>query len=605
MKMYSNMNKLNNRFHRIRHYTEGIFLLFLIIGLMTGCVASKQSRTSTPEAQPQTDQGIKDVNASSQAEVQPEEQSVPYSAPASSRPPVSWQPSFTVEDIQVKESALGLPELKVGANIESQSGKVVLRDIIKGLANLKGFNVSWNQDANPNVMVDVDIKANDDFWVALDNVLRQLDYFFEFKNDTLIIGYKQTKTYQVAMPNVSYTFTTAIGGNMLGGATNTDNLGEISLATVPTEEQETEGSQTRYINRYDLWKSFRQNLNQILEIWEPKTPEREEIAPTVQAQPRPAATQAQQTPTPEPSGPTRSGKGSFTIDESLGIVTVNAPPSLQKHVADYINTFKSWLYRQIAIRADVIEVLLSEESSRGIDWTKVLKASERDKPLIGGSVTFGDSNKVYYVDYSGSTPHSQEGIRLVGEVDLSPIDFNLLVNALEEQGTVRTLSQPRLNLLNGSPGVLTVGESVRYISKVTAKRSGESGQVDYDVETEDVMSGLSFSVVCNVLGDDEVVLYLTPVISNLREMEYTLFGAADVEIGLPKVALRQMTTMAKVRNGDMLILGGLINELTIEDNIEVPFLGRIPWVKWAFRNEYKKKERAELIIILRPHILPM
>ena len=602
--MYSNMDKSNNRLHRIRHYTKGIFLLFLIIGFMTGCVASKQSRTSTPEAQPKTDQGMEDANTSLQTEVQPEEQSVPYSAPASSRPPVNWQPSFTVEDIQVKESALGLRELKVGANIESQSGTVVLRNVIKGLANLKDFNVSWNEDANPNAPVDVDIKADDDFWVALDNVLRQLDYFFEFKNDTLIIGYKQTKTYSVAMPNVSYTFTTAIGGNMLGGSTNTANLGEVSLATVPTEEQETEGSQTRYVNRYDLWKSFRQNLNQILEIWEPMAPGREEIAPTVQAQP--PTTQPQQTATPEPSGPVRSGKGSFTIDESLGIVTVNASPSLQKHAADYIDTFKSWLYRQVAIRADVIEVVLSEESSRGIDWSKVLKASEREKPLISGTVKFGDQGKVYYMDYSDpSDPQRQKGIRLLGEVDLSPIDFNLLVNALDEQGTVRILSQPRLNLLNGSPGVLTVGESIRYISEVTALRSGDSGDVDYTIETEDVMSGLSFSVVCNVLGDDEVVLYLTPVISNLREIEYTMFGAADVEIGLPRVALRQMTTMAKIRSGDMLILGGLINETSIEDNTEVPFLGRIPLAKWAFRNEYKKKEKAELIIVLRPHILPM
>ena len=596
--MYSNMNKLNNRLHRIRHYTEGMFLLFLIIGLMTGCVASKQSLSKTPQKEP-------DANASSQTKVQPEEQSVPYSAPAPSRPSVSWQPSFTIEDIQVKESALGLPELKVGANIESQSGKVVLRDIIKGLANLKGFNVSWNADANPNALVDVDIKADDDFWVALDNVLRQLDYFFEFKNDTLIIGYKQTKTYQVAMPNVSYTFTTAIGGNMLGGSTNTDNLGEISLATVPTEEQETEGSQTRYVNRYDLWKSFRQNLNQILEIWQQETPEREEMVPIVPAQPQPSATQPQQAATPEPSGPVRSGKGSFTIDESLGIVTVNASPSLQKHVADYIDTFKSWLYRQVAIRADVIEVILEEESSKGIDWSKVLKASERGSPLISGSVTFGDNNRVYHVDYSGTTPHSQEGIRLIGEIDLSPIDFNLFVNALEEQGAVRTLSQPRLNLLNGSPGVLTVGESVRYISKVTAMRSGDSGQVDYSIETEDVMSGLSFSVVCNVLGDDEVVLYLTPVISRLREIEYTLFGAAEVEIGLPTVALRQMTTMAKIRDGDLLILGGLIDELEDKSDTEVPFLGRLPGVKWLFRNELKKKTRRELIIVLRPHILPM
>ena len=79
--MYSDMNKLNNRLYRIRHYTEGMFLLFLIIGFMTGCVASKQSLSKTPQAE-------LDANASSQIEVQPEEQSVPYSAPDSSRPSV-------------------------------------------------------------------------------------------------------------------------------------------------------------------------------------------------------------------------------------------------------------------------------------------------------------------------------------------------------------------------------------------------------------------------------------------------------------------------------------------------------------------------------------
>jgi len=153
--MCSNMNKLNNILYRIWHDIRGMLLLFLIIGFMTGCIAPKKSLSNIPQAKP-------DASASSQ----PGEQSGPSSIPASSRPSVSWQPSFTVEDVQVKESKSGLPELKVGANIESQSGKVVLRDIISGLAKLKEFNVSWNKDANPNAMVDVDIKADDDFWIA-------------------------------------------------------------------------------------------------------------------------------------------------------------------------------------------------------------------------------------------------------------------------------------------------------------------------------------------------------------------------------------------------------------------------------------------------------
>ena len=616
--MYSNMNKLNNILYRIWHDIRGILLLFLIIGFMTGCAASKQSLSNTPQSEPQADQGIEDADASSQTEVQPEEQSVPYSAPAPSRPAVSWQPSFTVEDIQVKESKLGLPELKVGANIESQSEKVVLWDIIRELAKLKKFNVSWNRDANPNAMVDVDIKADDDFWVALDNVLRQLDYFFEFKHDTLIIGYKQTKTYQVAMPSVSYTFTTAIGGNMLGGSTNTGNLGEVSLATVTeTGKDWAEEKNVRYVNRYDLWKTFRQNLDQILEIWEMQIVERAALtsaAAQTSQQEKPEQSQGKEekteAPTASPMEWISLGKGSYTIDESLGIVTVDASPSLQKRVVNYIDTFKSWLYRQVSIQANILEVTLLEGSSRGIDWSKVFKAVERDSALIGGNIEYGDQGNVYEVNYPPPdfSAVTREGLRLISKVHLLPTDFNILVNALDEQGTVHTISQPRLNLLNGSPGVLTVGESIRYIREISkdVDTSGATSTITYTAETDDILSGLAFSVVCNILGDDEIVLYLTPVISKLQEpIEYKMIGETNLQIGLPRVKLRQMSTMAKVRDGDLLILGGLINEVSTNNSSEIPLLGKIPWVKWAFKNEIKSKERRELIIILRPHILPM
>ena len=614
--MCSNMNKLNNILYRIWHDIRGMLLLFLIIGFMTGCVASKQSLSKTPQAE-------LDANASSQTEVQPEEQSVPYSAPTSSRPSVSWQPSFTVEDIQVKENKLGLPEMKVGANIESQSGKVVLRDIIKGLASLKDFNVSWNKDANQNAPVDVDIKADDDFWIALDNVLRQLDYFFDFKNDTLIIGYKQTKTYQVSMPNVSYTFTATIGGNMQGGPDdNTGNLGQVSLATVNEAGKDWAEEKTlRYVNRYDLWKSFRRNLDQILEIWEMESVERETLTSVAaqasqEIQEKQGQSQGEEK-TEKPSAKAAEwvslGKGSYTIDRSLGIVTVDASPSLQKRVVNYIETFKSWLYRQVSIQAHILEVELSEGSSKGIDWSKVLKDAEREHRLISGNIEYGDQGNVYEVNYPEPDLRAvtREGLRLISKINLATTDFKLLVNALEEQGTVHTLSEPRLNLLNGSPGVLTVGKSINYVSKIndTVERTKYGIAHSYSTEIGKVMSGIAFAVVCNVLGDDEIILYLTPVTSNLEKMEHRLVGggteSGSVTLDLPHVQLRQMSTMAKVRNGDLLILGGLINEVSKNNSSEIPLLGKIPWVKWAFRNELKSKTRRELIVILQPRILPM
>ena len=623
--MYSNMNKSNNRFHRIRHYTEGMFLLFLIIGLMTGCVASKGNLSKTPLAKP-------DANTSSQTEVQPEEQSVPYSAPASSRPSVSWQPSFTVEDIQVKESALGLPELKVGARISSREKTVSLREAIKALAQLKGFTVSWNSDAVQNVLVDVDIKPDDDFWTALENMLRQLDYWYEFKNNTLIIGYGKTSTYVIALPNVATEFTAAIGGNMLGGSTNVDNLGELSMTTVKsgTQSDWAEEKTTRYINRFDVWKSIRQNLDIILRISEGYSAKaggsrkddvkgRSGGAGSAYGPGQPSVLAAGEGTGVESQGGAyegqvraateaslsllksatwrRSGDGEYTIDESLGIITVTTTTTLQKSVKKYIDTLKKWLFRQVSIEAHVIEVELNEESYMGIDWSKVLGSEKRGttSPLLSGKVNFGDNGLVY--------KPGTEGLHLIESITLNSVDLSWLIDALKEQGTVRTISNPRLTLLNGAPGVLVVGETKRYIQNISSTRNAETGDVDYSTETADILSGFAFSVLCNIGEDDELTIYLTPVTSMLRGIERVTFG--NIMVGLPTVKLRQMSTLARVHSGSLLILGGLIDEVTEENNTEVPLLGKLPVLKWAFKSEAKTKKRKELVVILRPRILEM
>ena len=63
--------------------------------------------------------------------------------------------------------------------ITSTRGPQPLWDIIKRLATLKNMNVSWASDVDKNVLVDVNINANDDFYSALDNMLRQVDYYHE------------------------------------------------------------------------------------------------------------------------------------------------------------------------------------------------------------------------------------------------------------------------------------------------------------------------------------------------------------------------------------------------------------------------------------------
>ena len=91
-------------------------------------------------------------------------------------------------------------EIKVGANITSTQGPQPLWDILKRLVSLKGMNVGWASDVNQNALVDVDINATDNFFDAIDNMLRQVDYYHEVEGNTIIVKFKETRTYHLPLP---------------------------------------------------------------------------------------------------------------------------------------------------------------------------------------------------------------------------------------------------------------------------------------------------------------------------------------------------------------------------------------------------------------------
>ncbi|HWH72007.1 MAG TPA: hypothetical protein VNT26_21775, partial [Candidatus Sulfotelmatobacter sp.] len=136
--------------------------------------------------------------------------------------------------------------IQVGADISSTSGPVPLRDIMKRLAALKGMNLSWASDVDQYALVDVNIRAEDDFFAAIDNLLRQLEYSHEVKENSLLINYKETRRFQVAMPFLNSVYETGVGGDVLGGAKKLEDdflKGNIKLYSSS--------------NKFDIWKNIR------------------------------------------------------------------------------------------------------------------------------------------------------------------------------------------------------------------------------------------------------------------------------------------------------------------------------------------------------------
>ncbi|OQX13797.1 MAG: hypothetical protein BWK76_15690, partial [Desulfobulbaceae bacterium A2] len=261
-------------------------------------------------------------------------------------------------------------DVKVGANITSTRGPQPLWDILKRLAKLKNMNISWASDVDQKLLVDVDIRAEDNFFNAIDNLLRQVDYFHEMQGNTIVVKYKETKNFHIALPYMKSGYVTATGGNFLG--TNSAASSTTTEGTVKIESKE---------NKFDVWDNIDSNLKAIMGAW---------ATAVTQSQSKPSTDKPQAPPvqgTVEPqknSGikpedvqePTRrlaSETAYFTIDRHVGVITVTAPRHVLIKVEEYIKNLQKELFRQVVIEAKVLEVYLQDNSKIGIDWSSVLK----------------------------------------------------------------------------------------------------------------------------------------------------------------------------------------------------------------------------------------
>ena len=528
--------------------------------------------------------------------------------------PVSYQsPSYMV-DMESKEEIADdeTTAVKVGATIRSTRGPQPLWDILKRLAALKKMNVSWASDVDQKVLVDVDISANDDFYEAITNLLRQVDYFHEIDGNTIVVKYKEVRRFHIAMPFTKSNYATGTGGNVLGSDEESSNIdGTIELKSLE--------------NEFDLWANIKENMDRIIDTWNTKasaTPVAEATAAPEGAAEGEAAEDPAQLATRQLS----SGGAMYIIDKPVGMITVTAPKPLLERLEVYFDSLKKELYKQITIEAKIIEVQLNDSSTIGINWSSVLKDFS-----VTGTVQFGYNGQIYpYIsanespnpagasynhigkDYSTYADVGSHGAhvdlhdpgRFISKVSLNSANFGVFLNALNEQGDTKILSNPKLSVMNGQPALITVGRNVTYIDSIESDLDSDTGIITYTVETERILSGLGMALTATVLDDDQIIMNLVPVTSELVEpIEYRDVGSLGGTVGLPIVNVREMSTTVKVKDGEMLVIGGLISNVEDSTGEFAPVLGSIPLIRYLFGYEEKVSQKRELIILLKPRII--
>jgi general secretion pathway protein D/MSHA biogenesis protein MshL len=187
-------------------------------------------------------------------------------------------------------------------------------------------------------------------------------------------------------------------------------------------------------------------------------------------------------------------------------------------------------------------------------------------------------------------------------IELQSTDFSVILDAMKEQGHVEVLANPRISVLNGQPAMISVGTDTKYVSSISVTVDDKSNRT-YSASTDSVVSGLGLAVVATVLNNDEVVLNLTPVTSELLEMDSAEIGNDGGFVGLPIVRLRELSSTIRVKSGNMLVVGGLIDSNNTYNEGKVVGLGDVPGISKLFGRSGNVVNKKEMVILLRPVIL--
>jgi len=390
-----------------------------------------------------------------------------------------------------------------------------------------------------------------------------------------------TKMFELGHPAMTQTYGVDVGGDIFGGAMSITPTGSGSGGGGGGGSSSTsiKGSVTQKIQSdetaFKFWDSIEKSIGSILGV---------------------------QTGAAGTGGATAAVQQGYTINRLTGMVHVTASKKNLQKIEDYIKSVKKTIGRQVMIEARIIEVALSDVFQFGIDWTLV----DRFMTNAGrttSSFTFGTAL------FNTVVPNTGPAFTITGAPSFGGAegDLNFTMRALEEQGEVRTLSNPKINIMNGQTALLTVGRNEAYISKVeSTTTAGTATVTTFTVETNSVLSGMLIGILPYINESGEISLTVTPIVSDLVKFTTKNIGTPTVvELSLPTVDLRQLSTTVKVRHGDVIVIGGLIQQKESLTDDQLPFLGNIPLLGYLFKSRNKLERKIELVIVLQPVLVNM
>ncbi len=531
---------------------------------------------------------------------------------------------------QPVQQTVGIPKPKPAPKTETYS--VVVKDVkVEELLFALARDAKLNVDVHPGIRGTVTLNAIDQTLPQLLNrIAKQVDMRFELDGPNLVVmpDTPFLRTYKVDYVNMSRDTTGNVAINTQIASISPTAAGAGTGTAAGGTSGNVSSTKVDNLAKNRFWETLEQNIKDILRetdkeiIVKRRVAEGQEqaaaAAGSTAAQPGAAAGAGGAPPAQiqvqvAPQQPSTAAKeyetlqaASVMMNRETGVVLVRATSRQHEKIQEFLDRVLSSARRQVLIEATIVEVRLNQNYQQGIDWQQFSQGKALSAIGQGGttrSITFNPVTGQYEASVSTTTLPSAITSSLFS-LAFRRADFLTAIRLLETFGTLRVLSSPKLSVLNNQTAILKVVDNFVYFQVKSDTSQGQTSTLTNLTTTpQSVAVGLVMSVTPQISESSSVLLNVRPTISRITGTKRDPHPALTIPNLVPEIQTREMESLMSVNDGDIAVLGGLMQDQLNNTDDAVPGASRIPILGNLFTYRNDTTTKTELVVFLRPTVV--
>ena len=276
------------------------------------------------------------------------------------------------------------------------------------------------------------------------------------------------------------------------------------------------------------------------------------------------------------------------IDKELNSFLVNGP-------AANIERFESFIkYIDKAVPVILIEVMLLEVNKSATVETGI-SAGIGDKPVTTSGTVFPNVDINLGAQTINKIINGFDGFGSLNVGSVVP-NFYLSLKAMETNGNLKIRSSPRLSTLNGHKAYLSIGETTYYVVTNQNFYGSQIPQASEVKNYQHIDAELSVTIMPLVSGDGQITM-------DIKVIQSSFNGQKVDKNAPPGINSREFTSIIRVKDQDLIVLGGLEESVKNDSGTGVPVLARIPVIKWLFSSRKREDSKKKLSVLIKPTVI--